>query len=372
MKNLSDKLALFRGDLPLARAETIPSLWYFDEEIYNAECTHVFGNTWQVVARLDQLTEPGNYVTTHIANEPIVVVRDDQGTLRAFYNVCKHRAARVMTEPCGHANKLRCNYHGWTYDLQGALRGVPEFDGVENFDRAEQGLQSLHVATWGPYVFANGADNPQPLEQVLASLPQQSQELQIDQLVFFERREYIVECNWKIYIDNFQDGGYHVNSVHPTLASAVDYQNYRTDIFSDATVQVSPFKPSADASINRLRSGDAAYYWWFFPNFIVNLYSGVMDTNLVLPLGPNRCQVIFDFFYPPITSGKQEKSIRESIAISDLVQKEDIAICEEVQRGIRSRAFQTGRYSVKREEPVYHFHKLLANHLTNGVTLPKS
>src|SRR5262245_16628620 len=128
--SLRDKLRLFDSSLPLAQARTIPSSWYSDPEIFAAECRAVFGGAWQVAGRVDQLSEPGSFVTTTIANEPILVLRDTDGTLRAFYNVCRHRAALVMNQPCGQTSRLRCRYHGWTYDLAGNLRGVPEFEGV--------------------------------------------------------------------------------------------------------------------------------------------------------------------------------------------------------------------------------------------------
>ena len=151
--NLRDKVGLFDPDLPLERARTIPSLWYFDADIYAAERRAVFAATWQVAGRLNQLSEPGSFVTAEIAGEPILVVRDAEGKLRAFFNVCRHRAARVVTEPEGTATRLRCRYHGWTYDLAGRLRGTPEFEGVADFRREEQGLVGLELDTWGPLVW---------------------------------------------------------------------------------------------------------------------------------------------------------------------------------------------------------------------------
>src|SRR5437764_5090298 len=146
---LAEKLAAFDPDCPLEHARTIPSSWYFDAEIYAAECRQVFGNTWQTVGRADQVAESGSFLTADLAGEPILVVRDDQGTLRAFHNVCRHRAAQVINLPEGKLAKLRCRYHGWTYDLQGHLRGTPEFDGVQEFCKEAEGLVPLAVATWG-------------------------------------------------------------------------------------------------------------------------------------------------------------------------------------------------------------------------------
>src|SRR5262249_49560819 len=179
-------------------------------------------------------------------------------------------------------------------------------------------------------------------------------------LRFAERREYELACNWKVFIDNYLDGGYHINTVHPTLAGALDYSQYRTELFKHSSVQRSPLKASDDAALSKVRTGDEAQYWWVFPNFIVNLYQGVMDTNLVLPLGPARCRVIFDFYF---AADKSADFIAQSIAVADQVQREDIGISEDVQRGLASRSYNTGRFSVRREAGGYHFHQLLARAL---------
>ncbi|HZZ82240.1 MAG TPA: Rieske (2Fe-2S) protein, partial [Gemmataceae bacterium] len=132
---LTELLQAFDGTLPLSKARTIPSAWYFDAEMYALECRKVFGGSWQCVGRAEQVQDPGSFLTFELAGEPILVARDEKGTLRAFHNACRHRAAQVINEPCGHATKLRCRYHGWTYDLAGKLIGTPEFAGVEDFKK---------------------------------------------------------------------------------------------------------------------------------------------------------------------------------------------------------------------------------------------
>ena len=363
MSSLQEKVAAFHAELPLARARTIPSAWYFDADIYALERRVIFGDTWQYAARLEQLREPGSFVTIDIAGEPILLVRDDQGTLRAMHNVCRHRAAQVINEPDGKVTKLRCRYHGWTYDLQGHLRGTPEFDGVQEFCKEDQGLPPVVVDTCGPFVFVNLGIPQQSLRNTLAPFPERPQSSGLDQLKFAGRRLYDFDCNWKVFVDNYQDGGYHVNTVHPGLAGALDYAHYRVDNFSWCSVQSSPIKPSDDPTVGKVRTGAHAYYWWFFPNLMVNLYQGVMDTNLVLPLGPDRCRVIFDFYFAQTEGPEAQKFIADSIAVAHQVQLEDQGVCEEVQRGLKSRSYDTGRFSVKREAGGYHFHQLLAKML---------
>jgi choline monooxygenase len=193
----------------------------------------------------------------------------------------------------------------------------------------------------------------------------QTAALSIDKLRFAERREYDLTCNWKVFVDNYLDGGYHVNYVHPGLAGVLDYSQYRTDIFDWTSVQSSPIKASADAdaAVTKVRTGDRAYYWWIFPNLMVNLYQGVMDTNLVLPLGPERCKVIFDFYFADTEGEDAKRYIADSIAVAHQVQLEDVQISEDVQRGLASRSYDTGRFSVRREIAGYHFHRLLARQL---------
>jgi choline monooxygenase len=360
---LRELLSGFDPEQPLERARTIPAAWYHDPQLFALEKRAVFGAVWQPVARPEQLGEPGAFVATDIGGEPILFVRGDDGALRGFFNVCRHRAAPILTAPCGKTSRLRCRYHGWTYDLQGRLRGVPEFDGVADFCREDNGLVPIRVAAWGPAVWAALGDPQTSLEDYLGPICQQIPATTLSALRWTSRREYDIACNWKVYVDNFLDGGYHVNTVHPALAGVLDYAHYRTTLHGNTSVQSSPLRPSDDPAVNAVRTGDRAYYWWVFPNFMLNLYDGVMDTNLVVPLAPDRCRVIFDFFFTDADRPEKKSFIEESIRVAHQVQLEDLGICEEVQRGLGSRSFEVGRFSVRREAAGHHFHQLLARRL---------
>jgi choline monooxygenase len=360
---LADEIRRFDPARPLAAARTIPNTWYTCPEIERAERRQVFGSSWQMVGRADQVAEPGTYLTADVAGEPILVVRGEDRELRAFFNVCRHRAAPIVNEPCGHATKLRCRYHGWTYDLAGKLRGTPEFDGVEQFRKEDNGLVPMAVATWGPFVWVSLDEPEQTLEKYLAPLPEWSKG-KMAGLVFARRVEYELACNWKVYVDNYLDGGYHVNTVHPALAGVLDYSGYKTTVHAHSSVQTSPMKPGdPNDPATRTRTGTEAAYWWVFPNFMLNLYSGVMDTNLVLPMGTDRCKVVFDYYF---AEGTAADFIDQSVGVAHQVQIEDVGICEEVQRGLHSRSYTVGRFSVKREAGGYHFHRLLAERLAQA------
>jgi choline monooxygenase len=363
---LKEMLASYNAAAVLQDAHTIPAPWYTDARIAQLELQNVFSRTWQTVGRTAQVEKPGQYVTATVAGEPLVAVCGSDGKLRAFYNVCRHHAMTVMNEPCGHAQHMRCPYHGWTYNLEGELRGMTEFEGVCNFDRAQNGLVPVRVETWENFIFVNLDPHAAPLHDFLGALAGLAKPLNFGGLKFVERRSYIQQCNWKVYVDNFLDGGYHVPHMHKGLNSVLDYTNYTIENVDRCCVQSSPVAvdKSSEASAAATRKGDRAYYFWQYPNFMLNWYEGYLDTNLVIPLGVDRCEVIFDFYFGD-TSEAQMPYIRESMGVSERVQQEDIVICDGVQRGLSSRAYQAGRLSVRREAGEHLFHRLLAADLND-------
>src|SRR5688500_7852114 len=229
-------------NVPLEQASTIPSSWYVNKELYELELKTVFSSTWQLAGRLDQVSQPGQYVTADIGGEPIVVVRGGDGLLRAFYNVCRHHAAAVMTETEGKAAQLRCPYHGWTYSLEGELKGTPDFTGVCNFDRASNGLVPLELAEWENWVFVKIDQRPaiSLVDFLGEDLVEQMTGLQLRNLHWFERRHYSFDCNWKVFVDNYLDGGYHVPYLHKGLDSVLDYRNYMIENGERYCLQWSP------------------------------------------------------------------------------------------------------------------------------------
>jgi len=345
---------------PLARASTIPSAWYVDVRIAELERLRVFSKTWQLVARTEQVRVPGQFVSTTVAGEPIVVVRGNDDVLRAFYNVCRHHAAAVVTQPCGQASLLHCPYHGWNYGLDGSLKGMPEFDGVENFDRAQNGLVPIRVETWECFVFINLDQHAAPLIDFLGGLVPRLAPLGISKLHYFDRRTYNINCNWKVFVDNYLDGGYHVPHLHKGLNSVLDYKQYTIENEDRYCLQSSPMVASAeDAATGAARKGDRAWYFWQHPNLMINCYDGYMDTNLVIPVDVDHCTVIFDFYFRDVSDASREYN-EQSVNVGNRVQEEDLGICEDVQRGLKSRAYRAGRLSVRREAGEQLFHRLLA------------
>jgi choline monooxygenase len=356
---------LYSPSDPLEKAWTIPSPWYFDANFYEAERAAVFAASWQAVGRVDQVRDPGQFFTADIAGEPIVVARGEDGQLRAFYNVCRHHAAAVVTEAQGCAKQFRCPYHGWTYGNDGALKGMVEFEGVCDFDRAKNGLVPVRVESWENFVFVNLDNQARPLREFLGVVPEIVAPLAMtSKLHYFDRRIYTLNCNWKVYVDNYLDGGYHVPHAHKGLSSVIEYTKYTIENFGTACLQSSPLSTdsNSEAGVAATRQG-RAFYLWIYPNFMINAYEGVMDTNLVLPLGVDKCAVIFDYYFGDV-SGVATVRNRESIAVSEKVQDEDEAICDSVQQGLGSRAYIAGRLSVRREAGEHLFHRLLHADLT--------
>lgn len=367
----------------LARASTLPARVYTDPAIYERERERIFARTWQPVGRTEQLRAPGDYFTTELCGEPIVVLRDKAQGLRAFYNVCRHRAGPVAAG-CGRRMSLTCAYHGWTYGLDGSLLTTPEFEGVACFDKASSGLVPIAVAEFGPFLFCNLAKDPEPLGDFLGRIPEETAAYAFHEMTMCERRDYEVACNWKVYIDNYLEG-YHIPLVHPALYRELQYPEYRVETHRYHSRHYAPLRP--DTAVPEGRASERPYagaaadaqalYYWVFPGFMLNIYPDNLQSNIVIPLGPERTQVIFEWYMLPAgaTGGAAGQAaerrselardpeaaratIARGIAFSDQIQKEDAAICEAVQKRLGSRAYDRGRFSVKRENGVHHFHGL--------------
>jgi choline monooxygenase len=362
MQPLDELLSDYDPARALDDAWTIPGSWYTDPRIADLERRRVHAHTWQMVGRTAQVERAGDYLTAEVAGEPIVVVRGADGVLRAFFNVCRHHAAAVMTRPAGHAQCLQCPYHGWTYNLCGELESQTEFKGVRGFDKKDHGLAPLAVDTWEKFVFVHVDPDPRPLRDFLGDLVGRFQPLRLDHLHFVARREWEIECNWKVFVDNYLDGGYHVPFLHKGLNSILDYKAYSIENGPSYCLQSSPIDTAGgEAMTAAVRHGQALYYW-IYPNLMLNWYEGYLDTNLVLPLSPTRMKVVFEFYFSDVSESAAERN-RQSMDVSERIQDEDHAICESVQRGLASRAYRAGRLSVRREAGEHLFHRLLARDL---------
>lgn len=348
---------------PIERAETIPSSWYQSESVLAFEKEYIFSRFWQLACHESQIADPGDMYTLDVAGNPILIVRDQEEKLRAFYNVCKHRGGPVAVKK-GTTSVLQCRYHGWTYLLDGSLRGVPQFNRVDLFDKKNFGLEPVKLKTWQGLIFVKLMRNNLLLNKLLEGASKRLGTIDLSCFSHFCEVRYEIECNWKVYVDNFLEG-YHIPIVHPELAKLLDYKNYRVETHPWYSLQHSPLK--AKDNIYGSGKGEALYYF-VFPNIMLNILPGRLQTNIIRPLSVDRTEVLFSYYYADTESEGAKRVIANDIAYSDEIQQEDIEICEKVQKGLESRAYDKGRFSVEREEGVYHFQSLIKKVIRNAIS----
>lgn len=364
ISDLTHLVDRFDAALPVEEASMPPSAWYTDAAVYELEQRAVFGRAWQPVAALAELSRAGDYRAGCTAQEPWVITRSSDGELRAHANTCRHKGREIVT---GHGNAptLRCGYHAWEYDLGGRLVRAPKVAGIRNFDRDAMALPALGVQAWGPWAWLN-LDRDAPSHPAWGPLGHTLDAGGWNRLRLHSRVQWTIECNWKVYVDNYLDGGYHIPHMHPSLDAQLDMKGYRTELYDDHSIQSSP-----PAAADHERIGKGALYAWMYPNFMLNRYGPCLDTNHVIPLGPGRCRVDYEFYFADLDDAASTRDAREfceqSIEQAAVTQREDIEICESVQRGLRSQSYDTGRYAPRLEHGEHHFHRRLAADLRRGL-----
>lgn len=335
----------------LELASALPARYYFGENMLAMEQRSVFARSWQLVARHDQLAEAGDHVVEKIGEVPVIVIRGQDSVLRAFPNVCRHRAGPLALCNGKGARALHCKYHGWTYTLEGQLRSAPEMQAAADFNVADIRLPPLRVHEWQGLVFVALSDDVPAFDRVYGGIVERILPIDLSAMRYLRRDSYDIDCNWKVYIDNFLEG-YHLPHVHPGLSKVLDYRAYDTEIFPWYSLQSSPLRDGGE-----FYGEGEAFYYHVYPNVMLNIMPGRLQTNRILPLGPGRCRVEFDYYYAQ--DDKAMSRIAADQAFSDEVQIEDVTICEAVQKGLASGFYEAGRLCPKRESGVWHFQNLL-------------
>ncbi len=353
-------------DCDIRAAATLPARVYSDPTYFALQQQRVFTRSWQFAADSARVKTPGHVLPFTLLDgclgEPLVITSDENAELRCMSNVCTHRGALVV-EGEGHLKSLRCRYHGRRFALDGSFVSMPEFEDTRNFPTEADSLPQVALEKWGPLLFASlspsvsFADWIAPVSERVSWMP-------LDE---FRRdaktsRDYLIGANWALYCDNYLEE-FHIPYVHAGLAEQLDYNSYHTEVFDRGSLQMGiarPGEPVFDLPHNHPDHGKrvAAFYFWLFPNLMLNFYPWGLSANIVSPLGPARTRVSF-------ISYVWNESLREEGVGGDLhkVEMEDEEVVESVQRGVSSRLYNRGRFSARREVGTHHFQHLLARYM---------
>ena len=334
---------------PAEQAKSFPSFAYQSSEMDVIDRSVVLQPSWQLAAHLSQLQKPGDHVVHQLADQPILVVNTGDG-IQAYYNVCRHRAGPLALKN-GHAKTLMCKYHGWNYHLDGRLKSAPEMQTTQGFDVSQYRLPKIKTEIWQGLVFVALNDDVPPLSALTTGIAAQVLPIDLATMSFHRRDEFVLQCNWKIYVENYLEG-YHLPHVHPGLNQLLDYKSYRTELGQWHSYQYSPLEQSSG-----FYGEGQAHYYFLYPNTMLNILPNRLQTNQVLPLSNNQCRVVFDYYYPDIP--EIDQLIAQDQQFSDEIQDEDVGICEAVQLGMNSGSYQPGPLCHKREAGVHHFQELL-------------
>ncbi len=356
-------MPLFFVDPDISRAETLNTDFYTSPLHFEAAKEKIFAAAWHFIGDAGQVPEPtSTYPFTLLdgyLNEPLLLTRDKENILHCISNVCTHRGNVLIIAPCK-TNQVRCRYHGRIFSLDGNFQSMPEFKEVKNFPGAADNLHACNLFSWGNLLFTSLLPHGNA-EIYLKDMMDRMHWFPVNELVFKPglSKDYLVKANWALYCENYLEG-FHIPFVHATLNQALDFGNYTTELFGWSNLQLGVGKkddicfnlPSTSVDYGRQV---AAYYFWVFPNMMFNFYPWGLSVNIVQPLTTGTCRVSF------LTYVSNENLLGKGAGSGlDNVEMEDEEVVEDVQKGIRSRFYTHGRYSVKHEKGTHHFHRLLA------------
>jgi carnitine monooxygenase subunit len=352
----------------LLEGETLPASWYSDPQLARHEQERIFRRAWQYAGPAEHVAEPGSFFTARAGLTPTVVVRDRDGKLRAFVNVCRHRGHEVA-QGCGRRETLQCPYHAWTYDLDGSLRAAPRSDHEPGFQFADFALRPVLVETWGPLVFVNPDRDATALREVLGDLPREAAErgLELDGLVYRGRsREQVIDANWKIVVENFLEC-YHCPTAHKSFSRLIDVDPgaYTLSTARWTSSQYGPAQAGNDLPYDPGGDPPSSQFHYVWPNWTLNVLPGPPHVRVLVfqPLDAGRTASFVDGFW---ASNTPDEVIQEITDFGAEVGREDRDLVESVHRGLRSGAIDHGRLLLDSEKLIQHFHLLVHDALGAG------
>jgi len=343
-------------------AETLPQRYFVSPEIFAEELQKIFASKWVLVGHQSQLAKPGDYFVTEVAGESLIVAKDQRSTIRAFYNVCRHRGARLCEEQSGHAAALQCPYHAWTYALDGRLIGAPHMDETPGFGKADYPLKPARLGLWEGFIFLNLADSGASLEKWFDSLNGKFSPWNLASLRSAKRIEYDVRANWKLMFQNYSEC-YHCLGVHPELSKISPYDSAENDL-TEGPFLGGFMRIANDKSLTL--SGNACalpvgnfgdedfrfvFYYSVFPNMLLSLHPDYVMVHRLEPQSPERTLILCDWFFNPEAFNRSDFDPNDAVEFWDMVNKQDWHVCELSQKGISSRAYKPGPYSARESIP---------------------
>jgi len=331
----------------MARAPvTMHAKLYNDPAFYQRERARIFEKSWLFAGHESQLKNPGDYVARRIADYPILVVKGEGGSVNAFRNFCRHRAHPLVEDGFGNCGaELTCPYHGWRYKHEGRLRVARDFGPADNFDARNFSLNRINTASWRGLVFVNLEKNPGPFTSFIAPLAARMQDMQIEGLRVHHAVSHMIACNWKVYVENYQEG-YHIPPAHPYLDSQVISSQYKVTVVPPASFHEAPARDGSPVS---------GLWAWMWPCLGVNVYGdGGMMMETMSPVGHDHCRLDYLYLFP---QGESEDVVQKAVAASEVTTREDIIICERVQRSLNSSGYKQGVLSPKHEMGVAWFQR---------------
>jgi glycine betaine catabolism A len=348
-----------------AQSMTLPGHYYTDATVFHEELERFFFRKWICAGRTEQLGKSGDYFLREVGGESIIVTRNGGSSLRAFYNVCRHRGTRMCRELQGtFAGRIQCPYHGWTYGLDGKLLGAPHMEDA-GFEREQYPLHSVHVDTWDGHIFLNlSPQEPQPLAIQLADLPEKFASWKMRDLRLYKRIVYDVRANWKLIIINYNEC-MHCPVLHPLLSRITDYLSGENEVPNASYIGgAMDFRGNAqtmsmDGTIHRdylpgLNESQRkqTLYYTVYPNFFLSLLPDYMMTHTLWPIAPNATRVICEWHFHPDEMAKGNFQAEDAVKFWDTTNREDWGISELSQLGIASRAYIPGPYSPRESLPI--------------------
>ena len=345
-RSAEDLDAAINRRMGAATVWALPARWYADPGIYRAERQHIFSRQWLWIGREAELAEPGQYITAAPAEFPIFVRRAEDGTLRGFHNVCRHRASKLLTEPSGRCHTIECPYHGWRYRADGALDHVPLFGETADFPKGELSLFPISVEVWRDLVFVCLDPDARPLIEWLGPIEDMVEKTAPAQVEFARHLEFLVDCNWKTYVDNYQEG-YHIPPLHPGLNRDLDWKRYRVINFEGGSLHDGPAK----GGVNH-----PGAFGWRFPNFAFNSYPDGLSFMRMEPVGPRQTRLVYDYWRPDSVGAEDFEA---TIAYGVEVSKEDQWITPIIQENLEAGVYDAGPLSPRHENGVFHFHEMV-------------